>query len=201
MFRVDGGSELINPNLKVPMNANLISIQIGQPQIYTDEQGEWETAFFKVPVLELIALTKLGLVGDAVANTKHHGGPDQAVLLYSADHYSRWQAELDREFPFGAFAENLTIRGLDENNVYIGDIFQIGEVRLQVTKPRIPCWKIARRWGIPDLTKRVTKTHRTGWYCRVLQTGSMEAGSGVELLERLNTKVTVSQAFQNYLEE
>lgn len=181
------------------MSSNLIAVQIGQPQTYTDEQGSWETAFFKSPVEEPIFLNSLGLDGDAVANTKHHGGPEQAVLLYSADHYPYWQTELGREFPYGAFAENLTISDMDEDTVCIGDIYQIGVVRLQITKPRIPCWKIARRWGIPDLTKRVTQTKRTGWYCRVLQMGEIAPGLSVELIERPNSAQTVAQAFEVYL--
>ncbi len=178
------------------MSAKLLSIQIGQPQTYTDDQGTWETAFFKEMVHGSLILGSLGLEGDAVANTKNHGGPEQAVLLYSADHYALWQAELEMDLPFGAFAENLTIRGMDEIKVLIGDIYQIGEVMLQVTKPRIPCWKIARRWSIPELTKRVTQTNRTGWYCRVLQKGKIEAELPVKLLERSDTKQTVAQAFQ-----
>jgi MOSC domain-containing protein YiiM len=181
------------------MNAKLLSIQIGTPKTYTDEQGTWETAFFKKSVSGPILLGELGLAGDVVANTKHHGGPDQAVLLYSADHYANWQTELGREFPFGGFAENLTVSDLDETKVCIGDIYQIGLVKLQVTKSRIPCWKIARRWGIPDLTKRVSQTSRTGWYCRVLQAGEIETGLPVELLERSQPGQTVAQVYQAYL--
>ena len=181
------------------MSAKLLSIQIGQPQTYTDDQGTWETAFFKKLVHGPIFLRYLGLEGDAVANTKHHGGHEQAVLLYSAEHYACWQAELGREFPFGAFAENLTIEGMDETMVLIGDIYQIGAVKLQVTKPRIPCWKITRRWNIPYLTKLVTQTNRIGWYCRVLQEGNIEAGLPVELLERTSPKRTVVQVFREYL--
>ncbi len=181
------------------MKTKLVSIQIGQPKEYADDQGTWETAFFKEPVMGQIYLGERSLAGDAVANTKHHGGPEQAVLMYGADHYSLWQTELGREFPFGAFAENLTVSGLDENTVCIGDIFQIGAVKLQVTKPRIPCWKIARRWGTPDLTKRVSQTSRTGWYCRVLQEGEIEAGQLVDLLERPNSGQTVAKAYQEYI--
>lgn len=181
------------------MSTKLLSIQIGQPQTYTDDQGTWETAFFKKPVHGPLFLGSLGLEGDAVANTKHHGGPEQAVLLYSAEHYAHWQAELGLELPFGAFAENMTIEGMDENMVFIGNIYQIGTVKLQVTKPRIPCWKIARRWNIPDLTQLVTQTNRTGWYCRVLQEGEIQAGLPVELLTRPDAGQTVVQAFQVYL--
>jgi MOSC domain-containing protein YiiM len=182
------------------MSAKLLSIQIGTPQIYSDEQGEWETAFFKKAVSGPIFLAELGLEGNAVANTQHHGGPDQAVLVYGALNYAHWQTDLGRELPFGGFAENLTVSEQDEASVCIGDIYQIGTVKLQVTKPRIPCWKIARRWGIPDLTKRVSQTNRTGWYCRVLQEGEVKAGLPVELLERSDSEETVAQAYQAYLE-
>ena len=88
---------------------------------------------------------------------------------------------------------------LCETKVCIGDIYQIGPVKLQVTKSRIPCWKIARRWGIPDLTKRVSQTGRTGWYCRVLEEGEIKAGMPVEFLERPQSAQTVAQAYQEHL--
>ena len=182
------------------MNTKLLSIQIGQPQTYTDSQGTWRTAFYKHQVPGPIYLNNLNLEGDAVANTENHGGSDQAVLLYSADHYSHWKAELGLELQFGAFAENLTIKGMDETIVYIDDIYQIGVVKLQVTKPRIPCWKISRRWNVPDLTKRVTQTKRTGWYCRVLQEGNIEVGLPVTLVSRRDTSQTVAQVFQTIIE-
>jgi MOSC domain-containing protein YiiM len=181
------------------MSVKLLSIQIGQPKTYTDEQGTWETAFFKTAVTDPIFLGKLGLEGDAVANTTHHGGPEQAVLVYSAEHYIAWQSELGVDFPYGGFAENLTMGGIDENMVCIGDIYQLSEVQLQVTRPRIPCWKIARRWGIPDLTKRVSESSRTGWYCRVLQEGEIKNGLSVDLFERSNPGQTIAKAYKDYL--
>jgi len=183
------------------MSARLLSIQIGTPKIYTDEEGTWETAFIKENMTGPILLGELGLEGNMVANTQHHGGVEQAVLLYSADHYADWQDELRKELPFGGFAENLTVSNLDETKVCIGDVYQIGRVKLQVTKPRIPCWKIARRWGIPDLTKRVSQTGRTGWYCRVLQEGEIEAGLSVKLLERSQPAQTIAQVYQDYLKQ
>jgi MOSC domain-containing protein YiiM len=169
----------------------LVSIQIGVTQTYTDGQGTWETAFHKEPVMDPIYLGKIGLEGDSQANKKHHGGPDKAVLMYSADHYPKWEAELGKQFPKGGFSENLTVSGLDETIVCVGDVFQIGAVKLQVTQPRSPCRNISRFWKIPDLLKRVTHTGRTGWYCRVLTEGNIEAGTPVELIERPNPGETV----------
>jgi MOSC domain-containing protein YiiM len=178
--------------------ATLLSIQIGTTKTYTDKQGTWKTSFFKEAVSGPKFVELSGVVGDSQTNKVHHGGPEKAVLMYSADHYPAWQAELEQEFVFGGFAENLTVSNLDENSVFIGDIFNIGTMRLQVTQARQPCAKIARRWGIPDLTKQVLKTGRTGWYCRVLQTGTVTAGDGVELIERVNPSWTVARALETY---
>ena len=176
----------------------LISIQIGKTKTYTDDQGTWETAFFKEPVSGSVFLGVSGLKGDNQANKKYHGGPEKAVLVYSADHYPKWKVELGKELPFGGFAENLTVDGMVEASVYIGDIYQVGGVRLQVTQARVPCSKISRRWGIPDLLERVLETRRFGWYCRVLQEEQVEAGLPVELLERPYPDWSVVRAFEAY---
>src|SRR5437667_4412320 len=102
------------------------------------------------------------------ADTKHHGRPEQAVLLYAATHYVLWQRELTLlETGSGGFGENFTVDELTEETACIGDIYAIGEAQIQVTGPRYPCWKIERRWGIGGLTARVAEKVRTGWYCRV----------------------------------
>ena len=178
----------------------LISIQIGLPKIISDDLGTWETAFFKEPVTGSIFLGENGLRGDEPANKVHHGGVEKAILMYSAEHYPLWETELGRAFPYGGFAENLTVTTLDENSVCIGDIFQIGDVILQVTQARVPCSKIPRRWGIPDLMERVLATGRFGWYCRVLKEGTIEAGTTVKLVERPHPEWPIKRAFSVYTE-
>lgn len=155
----------------------------------------WTTGFFKEPVEGPVWLGRTNLAGDGQADRENHGGPDKAVLAYSADHYPLWRAELNRpDLPYGAFGENFTIAGLSEETVCIGDVYAIGEVRVQVSQPRQPCWKIARRWRIKDLTARVRETGRTGWYLRVLEEGYVEAGLPVALLERPFPRWTVAHA-------
>jgi MOSC domain-containing protein YiiM len=156
--------------------------------------GDWTSAFAKEPVRGAVWVGRLGLEGDQHADSRVHGGPDKAVLAYSADHYPAWRAELaPLALAFGAFAENLTIAGADEATVRLGDVLDIGEARLQVTKPRGPCWKIARRWGRPDLTARVARLGWTGWYLRVLVEGHVESGDEVRLVERAEAP-TVAEA-------
>jgi MOSC domain-containing protein YiiM len=133
-------------------------------------------------------------VGNAQADTKHHGSPDQTVLVYAAAHYPCWRAELGRaEICPGGFGENFTVDGLDETNVCIGDTYAVGEAHIQVTGPRYPCVKISRRWDIPTLTARVAETGRTGWYCRVLHEGWVEPGAPIGLVDRPYPAITVAR--------
>ena len=183
--------------------STLLSIQVGLPRHLgiagapDPMDRPWTTSFFKEPVEGPVWLGRTNLAGDGQADRKNHGGPDKAVLAYSADHYPLWRAELNRpDLPHGAFAENFTIAGLTEENVCIGDVYAIGGAQVQVSQPRQPCWKIARRWRIKDLTAQVRETGRTGWYLRVLVEGYVEAGQPVELLERTFPQWTVARASQ-----
>jgi MOSC domain-containing protein YiiM len=175
----------------------LQSVQVGMPVLAVDLQDRpWRTGFFKRPVSGPVWLGSSNLAGDGQANLKVHGGADKAVLAYSAEHYVLWREELAKpDLPYGAFAENFTISGLDEDTVCLGDVYAIGEeVRVQVSQPRQPCVNISRRWRLPDLTKRVEVTGRTGWYLRVIAEGLVEAGIEVRLLERPSPEWSVSRA-------
>lgn len=178
----------------------LRSIQVGLPREHGRADGEtameraWTTSFFKEPVDGPVYIGRTNLDGDRQADLKHHGGPDKAVLAYAASHYPRWREELGRELAYGGFGENLTVDGQDESTVCIGDVYAIGEARLQVAQPRVPCWKIARRWGIKDLSARVQRTRRTGWYLRVLAEGHVAPGDEIVLLDRPHPEWTVLRA-------
>ncbi|MEZ4522394.1 MAG: MOSC domain-containing protein [Thermomicrobiales bacterium] len=175
----------------------LVSIQVGMPKIFGDEGGfrpdrSWSSAILKESVTGPVWLGELNLAGDRQDDLAVHGGPDQSILGYSAGHYPHWREELDRpEFPYGAFGENFTIDGLDEDRVSIGDTFEIGEVVIQVTSPRGPCWKIARRHGIPNLTARVEQLGWTGWYYRTLREGAVEAGQEFTRIGRPHPEWTI----------
>jgi MOSC domain-containing protein YiiM len=184
-------------------NPLLRSIQVALPQTYgsdeaTDDHDKpWTTAFFKLPVTGSQQVGELGIVGDGQADLRFHGGPDKAVLAYSADHFARWQQELPQlSWSGGAFGENLTIACCDESSVCIGDQWQLGQVRFEVSQPRQPCWKLSRRWRIDDLAKRVTQNGRSGWYVRVLEPGLIEAGQSFELLARPHAEWTITRAQQ-----
>jgi MOSC domain-containing protein YiiM len=167
------------------------SVQVGKPA----RAGEMRTAFRKRPVAGPVRVGPTNLEGDAQADRRYHGGADMAVLAYAADHYPAWRSELEWPgLPAGGFGENLSVSGAIEESVCLGDVWRAGTARVQIASPRNPCVKIARFWGRPQLLRRVFETGRTGWYLRVLERGVVEAGDGVELLDRPHPAWTVARA-------
>ncbi|MCL4109418.1 UNVERIFIED_CONTAM: hypothetical protein GTU68_043646 [Idotea baltica] len=144
----------------------------------------WETGFFKTTVTGPQWLAYGGFRGDAQADRINHGGVDKAVCVYPVEHYPHWINQLGRGMNAGAFGENLTTKGLLETEVCVGDIFEIGGARLQISQPRQPCWKLARRWQRKDLTALVERTGKTGFYFRVLEHGYVENEESFSMIER-----------------
>lgn len=141
----------------------------------------------KTPVSAPILLGPTGFAGDAQGDTKHHGGPEKAVHHYPFDHYAIWAAELgphERLDQAGAFGENLSTTGLTEDTVAIGDVFALGGAIIEVSQGRQPCWKLNERFGLGDMARRVQVSGRTGWYYRVLQSGTVGPTDRLDLIER-----------------
>jgi MOSC domain-containing protein YiiM len=188
------------------VTAQLVSIQVGKPRFHGPDVGlaepldhRWHSAFFKEPVAGPVMLRSTNLEGDRQADPRVHGGPEMAVLAYSADHYPDWRAELGiPEMGPGGFAENFTISGQDELTVCIGDVYRVCAATVQISQPRGPCYKISYRWKRPDLLKRCESNGRHGWYLRVLEEGLVEAGQPIELLERPNPGWSVRRAADVY---
>lgn len=179
----------------------LLSIQVGLPQVLTSEevigpdQTNWTSAFFKQPVAGPVWVGRTNIAGDLQGSPKTHGGPEKAVCVYPWEHYSYWQQELSLpELVYGAFGENLTVQGQLEDQSCIGDSIRLGEVVLQISQPRPPCWRLARWWQRKEFAARMEETGRTGWYCRVIKEGYAEAGTAMELLDRPYPEWTVSLA-------
>ncbi len=174
----------------------LQSIQVGTPHCYNTKDAkkrQWETSFFRAPSAQPRWLYTTHLAGNQQADTKNHGQPGQAVLLYASAHYPLWRAELGLlEIGPGGFGENFTIDGQTEETACIGDIYAIGAARIQVSGPRYPCWKIEQRWNCTGLTARAAKTGRTGWYCSVLREGMIEPGAPILLVERPYPRWTIA---------
>ena len=141
----------------------------------------------KRPLDARVLVTRQGLVGDAQADRRHHGGVDKALHHYPAEHYQVWRAALPARaarFVAGGFGENLVTVGLCEADVCLGDVFQLGGARLQVSQGRQPCAKLNLRFDLPDMLERVKANGLTGWYYRVLEEGEIGAGDDLDLRER-----------------
>jgi len=170
------------------------SILVGKPEPMPHQGREIVTAIRKRPVEGPLYLGALNFEGDGQADLVNHGGRDKAVCVYSGKHYPYWEKELGRALGCGAFGENLTVDDMTEEDVCIGDIFQLGEAVVQVSQPRQPCYKLAARHGIPDLPLRVERTGFTGFYFRVLREGRVSRDSGLIRLARAAPGITVMEA-------
>ena len=181
--------------------AKILSVQIGKVTTTGDKESkdflkkQYTTASYKNPVNGKVTVTKLTIIGDSVADTIHHGGVDKAVFANSINNYPTWQKFLGKdELPYGALGENLTFDTIDESDVCIGDIHKIGSVTMQVSQPRQPCWKISRMWEHNDFMKEIYDSGKTGWYYRILEEGTFEANNKVELISRLDNRITIFEA-------
>ncbi len=186
--------------MHIGLKMTLLSIQVGTPKSYGAVDAKelddrlWTTGFFKAPISGPIRVSETNLEGDAQADLKNHGGVDKAVCCYPKDHWPHWENDLNISLPNGAFGENFTTLGADENQVCIGDLFECGTAVFQISQPRQPCWKLARRWRIKDLAAKVERTGKTGWYFRIIRAGHIEAGSQLVLAERPFPEMTVAYA-------
>lgn len=165
--------------------ARIASLHLGRPRDHTDAEGKvWRTAIAKEAVAGPVRVSHLGPVGDAVADTRHHGGVHQAVMVYSRTHHPYWQERLNLAIGPGGLGENLSVEGLDDEEVCIGDLFEVGTARLQVSQPRQPCSTLSRYWHCPDLLLAIWETARSGWYFRVMEEGEVRPGEALNLIER-----------------
>lgn len=174
----------------------ILSINLGRPTRLPGSSTR--TGILKQPAGGPHRLTAAGLAGDAVCNTRHHGGPGQAVYVYTQPDYDWWAAELGRTLPPGTFGENLTLSGLEGAEVSIGDCLLAGEAILQVTAPRIPCGTLARRMEDPEFPARFRAAERPGLYCRVLQEGDVEAGQEVRLERFPGPRLSLVEVFRDF---
>jgi MOSC domain-containing protein YiiM len=169
------------------MTASLLSVQTGHSQPLGPDRVP--SGFVKTARDGEVAVTMLGLDGDEQADLIAHGGPEKAVYGYAASRYPAWAKEfpaLADRFTGGAMGENLTIAGLDETEICVGDVHAIGSALLQVCQPRQPCFKLALRHANKLLPRAMVRLGFSGWYYRVLKTGSLKAGDALILRDRPN---------------
>lgn len=179
----------------------VISVNIGAPKTVMIDGKPFTTGIYKKPVMEPLFVTKHNFVGDGQADLVHHGGYDKAICAYPSEHFAEWEKRYHRPFSPGAFGENLTLEGLTEAQACIGDIFSVGTAVIQLSQPRQPCFKLAKRHGLPDLPLAVQQTGRTGFYFRVLQEGIIQQGDKLTLVERSQTQLSIQYVNHIYYVE
>ena len=153
------------------------------------------TGIFKLPVEGVVRIGVEGLIGDAQADRRVHGGPEKAVHHFPLENHRRLAAQFSEQaagFVAGGLGENIATEGMTEGNVCIGDVYEVGSVRLQVSQPRSPCWKIDARHGREGITRYIAEHGIAGWYYRVLQTGEAQAGDALRLVQRNPQPVSLS---------
>jgi MOSC domain-containing protein YiiM len=180
----------------------VISVNVGYPREVAWKGKSISTGIFKAPVQGRIMMRTLNLDGDRQADLSVHGGLEKAVYAYATEHYPYWRQELpEEELPWGAFGENLSIEGLSEAAINIGDRFRIGNAEMMVTQPRFPCYKLNLKFGRDDMVKRFLNSRLSGIYFSVVQEGEIGAGDSVERIHQDDHNVTVADIVQIYVGE
>lgn len=180
----------------------LIAINVSQPVDVNYRNKIVSTGIFKKPVKGDVIVRPQGLTGDQQVDLKNHGGEHKAVYAFSEHHYDYWRKHLNQpELSFGQFGENLTISNLDEATLCIGDQIQIGDCILEITQPRVPCFKLGIALNRDEMPKLFVQYGATGIYFRVLQSGSIKAGDNVEVIHQHPKQLTVQTLFKAYFDK
>lgn len=181
----------------------LESVNVGQPREVAYRGEMVSTGIFKTPVAAPVMVRRLNIDGDKQADLTVHGGVDKAVYAYPVEHHTFWRALYpDLDIGHGTFGENLSILGATEEDIFIGDRLRIGHAELEVSQPRLPCFKFNIRLGKSDAVRQMVESKLTGFYFRVLKEGDIGAGDDVEFITRppADRQITVRSIVQVYFD-
>ena len=172
----------------------LISVNVSQPKEVSYNGKRIKTGIFKEPVSGRTMMRRLNIDGDGQGDLSVHGGIHKAVYVYPIEHYDYWKRELGRDdLTYGKFGENLTVEGMLEEMVHIGDVFRIGEALVEVSQPRVPCFKLGIKMRNPQIVRPFLESKRVGFYVRVLEEGQVGAGDAIERARVGEGKMTVKE--------
>jgi len=173
------------------------SVNIGAKRTIDYKGKIVETGIFKFPVKQAIFLGEEDVEKDAVIDRKYHGGIEQAVYGYSENHYEYWKKLYPKlDWQYGMFGENLTISNLEETEIHVGNTYRLGEVILEVTKPREPCFKLGIRFGTQTILKQFWNSSKSGIYFKVLKTGNVAVGDRLTLIQKSENTPTIAEVYE-----
>lgn len=175
----------------------IISTNIAKPQFVVINGEQQKTGIFKKPTRQPIYLDKEEVKGDEISNRQVHGGEFKACYLFSADNYRYWENLYPNlSWDYGMLGENLTVEGLDETQLHVGDIYKVGDAIIQVTQPREPCTTFAAKMGSADIMSQFVAHGKPGTYVRVLQEGNVTVGDSIELVEKVENSISIADFFK-----
>jgi MOSC domain-containing protein YiiM len=176
---------------------HVIATNIGRPREVTWDGKKVRTGIFKEPV-DLLTIRKHYVEGDTVADPTVHGGERKAVYAYPSEHYPFWRGEFPAmEMPWGTFGENLTTEGLLESEAIVGSVYRVGASLLQVTQPRMPCFKLAAKFGTVTIIRRFVESLHSGIYFTVLEEGVVRPGDTITLEREGTSGVSILDVFED----
>jgi len=175
---------------------HLIAVNIGRERQVQVGERTVQSGIYKTPVAGRVHVNVYGLETDVIADAKHHGGRDQAVYVYSAEDYDWWAEQLGEALEPGTFGENLTFSSFGTGPLKVGDRFQVGEVLLEVSAPRIPCGVFASRMNDPEWVRKFRQARRPGFYARVLVSGQVQAGEPIQRFPTPHDYPTLAELFE-----
>lgn len=176
----------------------VLSVNVGTVREFEYEGRPAKSAIWKSPVAGRIAARGVNLAGDDQADRKAHGGPDKAVYVHAVEDARWWEREIGRSLECGEFGENLTTEGIEVNDALVGERWQIGTTVLEVSEPRIPCWRLGVRMNDKTFPRRFTEALRPGPYLRIVVEGDLHARDEIRVIERPDHDLTIRDVFRIY---
>ena len=179
-------------------NGKVLSINVGAVREFEYKGRPAKSAIWKTPVVGRIAARGVNLEGDDQADREAHGGPDKALYAYAVEDLRWWETELARSLPFGQFGENVTTEGIAVNDALVGERWEIGRTVLEVSEPRVPCWRLGVRMDDPLFARRFTEALRPGTYLRIIVEGDVGAGDEIRVTHKPPHDLTIRDFFRIY---
>ena len=176
----------------------VLSVNVGTPREFEYNARLAKSAIWKSPVTGRIAARGVNLDGDDQADRRAHGGPDKAIYVFAVEDAQWWAQKIGRSFAHGEFGENLTTEGVEVNSALVVERWEIGTAVLEVSEPRIPCWRLGVRMNDPTFPRRFAEAMRPGAYLRIVAEGNVGAGDEIQVIERPGHGLTIRDVFRIY---